>query len=156
MPQLKRIATDTIKCSYARMDPERRHHSFEIFGYDFMVDEDLNVWLLEVNTNPCLELSSPYLARLIPQMIDNSLKVAVDPLFPPPPFPNSKKHTIPDPLDNKFELVFDEGVDAEKLPAELQRDGPGGTQKGAMKMLIDIIEEENNEEDLCGDFNCEY
>ena len=56
------------------MDPQRRHASFEIFGYDFMVDEDLRPWLIEVNTNPCLELASPYLARLIPAMLENSIK----------------------------------------------------------------------------------
>ena len=74
------------------MDPSRRQNSFEIFGYDFMLDEDLKPWLIEVNTNPCLELSSPYLARLIPAMVENSLKIAVDPVFMPPPVPNSKKH----------------------------------------------------------------
>lgn len=56
------------------MDPQRRQFSFEIFGYDFMIDEDLKPWLIEVNTNPCLELSSSYLARLIPAMVENSIK----------------------------------------------------------------------------------
>jgi len=28
-----------------------------VFGLDFMIDEDFKVWLIEVNTNPCLELS---------------------------------------------------------------------------------------------------
>ena len=28
--------------------------SFELFGYDFMLDEDLNPWLIEVNTNPSI------------------------------------------------------------------------------------------------------
>lgn len=31
---------------------------FELFGYDFIVDADMNPWLIEVNTNPCLEESS--------------------------------------------------------------------------------------------------
>jgi len=80
-----------------------------------MIDEDLKPWLIEVNTNPCLELSSPYLARLIPAMLENAIKIAVDPLFPPPPIPNSKKHQIPDAMDNRFELVFNERDDASEL-----------------------------------------
>ena len=35
---------------------------FELFGYDFLIDEDFRVWLIEVNTNPCLEESSPLLS----------------------------------------------------------------------------------------------
>jgi len=115
VPQMKRLATDTIKAVSRKMDPNRRQSSFEIFGYDFMVDEDMKPWLIEVNTNPCLELSSPYLARLIPAMLENSIKIAVDPLFPPPPIPNSKRHQIPDAMDNRFEPVFNERDDAGEL-----------------------------------------
>jgi hypothetical protein len=39
----------------------------------------------------------------------------VDPIFPPPPIPNSKKHQIPDAMDNRFELVFNERDDAAEL-----------------------------------------
>jgi D-alanine-D-alanine ligase-like ATP-grasp enzyme len=74
VPQLKKIAQDTIKAVSRKLDPHRRHNTFEIFGYDFMIDEDLKPWLIEVNTNPCLELSAPYLARLIPTMIENAMK----------------------------------------------------------------------------------
>lgn len=80
-----------------KIDPGRKQYSCEIFGYDFMIDEDLNPWMIEVNTNPCFELSSPYLARLIPAMVENALKVGVDPVFPPPPVPSSKRnHALPD------------------------------------------------------------
>jgi D-alanine-D-alanine ligase-like ATP-grasp enzyme len=33
----------------------------EIFGFDFFLDELFNVYLIEVNTNPCIEESSPLL-----------------------------------------------------------------------------------------------
>ena len=41
-------------------------NQFELFGYDFMIDEDMKVYLIEVNTNPCLDTSPcPLLHRLI-------------------------------------------------------------------------------------------
>ena len=39
----------------------------------------------------------------------------MDPIYPPPPIPNSKRHQIPDAMDNKFELVFNERDDASEL-----------------------------------------
>ena len=41
----------------------------EIFGYDFIVDSELKTWLIEVNTNPCIEESSGLLKMLVPRMI---------------------------------------------------------------------------------------
>lgn len=112
---MKKLGTDTIKAISRKMDPTRKMSTFEIFGYDFMVDENNRAWLIEVNTNPNLELSAPYLARLIPTMIENALKIAVDPIFPPPPIPVTKRHQIPDAQENKFELVFNERDDAAEL-----------------------------------------
>ncbi len=40
-----------------------------------MIDEDFKVYLIEVNTNPCLELSSTLLSRVIPNMIENVFKL---------------------------------------------------------------------------------
>lgn len=39
-----------------------------------MIDEDFIVYLIEVNTNPCFELSSNLLSRIIPNMLENALK----------------------------------------------------------------------------------
>jgi len=80
---------------YGKIDPQKREHGFEIFGLDFMIDKNFKVWLIEINTNPCLETSSPLLVRLIPQMIQHAFRIAVDPLFPPPfPFPPHKRNSI--------------------------------------------------------------
>ena len=45
------------------------------------MDELLNVVLIEVNTNPCLEESNALLRKLIPRMLDDLLNVTMDPLF---------------------------------------------------------------------------
>ena len=49
-----------------------------------MIDEDLKPWLIEVNTNPCLEVCCPLLSRIISHLIENTLRIAIDPMFPPP------------------------------------------------------------------------
>ncbi len=35
-----------------------RENTHEMFGYDFMVDTNLNVWLIEVNSSPSMEHST--------------------------------------------------------------------------------------------------
>lgn len=66
-----------------KINVEERKFCFEIFGFDFILDNEFNVWLIEVNTNPCIEESSPLLAMYIPRMLDDAFKLTVDILFPP-------------------------------------------------------------------------
>lgn len=121
LPQIKKLTTDCFRAVWGKIDPLKRMNTFEIFGLDFMLDEDFRVYLIEVNTNPCLELCCPLLNRLIPNMLDNAVRIVVDPLFPPPD--NYKKNNqIPWDLclENKFELVFDEKIDGTQLAVILK------------------------------------
>ncbi len=45
----------SLNSTCRRLNENNRKFSFEIFGYDFMIDETGHPWLIEVNTNPCLE-----------------------------------------------------------------------------------------------------
>ena len=58
-----------------------RKNCFEIFGYDFILDVNFEPFLLEVNTNPGLEESSPLIKMLVPRMIDDALKLTIDEVF---------------------------------------------------------------------------
>lgn len=73
-PEMKKLATDAIKSVYTKINPTKKEFSFEIFGLDFLIDENFKVWLIEANTNPCLELSSPLLGRIIPFMLENAFR----------------------------------------------------------------------------------
>jgi D-alanine-D-alanine ligase-like ATP-grasp enzyme len=59
--QVKTIIADTFRACYKNLDGAKRLHSFEILGYDFMLDSNFKVYLIEVNTNPCLETTCPIL-----------------------------------------------------------------------------------------------
>ena len=103
-PQIKELVTDTIRAVANKLNVKRRQHCFEVYGYDFMVDTNFKVWLIEVNSNPCLDTSSSLLSRIIPNMLDNAFKIAIDPIFTS----SSKKYDHVG--ENKFELVYSSTV----------------------------------------------
>ena len=82
VPQMHEVILKTFNAVKRTIDPNRRKFCFELFGYDFILDEDFNSWLIEVNTNPCLEESSDLLKRLLPRMIEDMLRLTVDVVFP--------------------------------------------------------------------------
>lgn len=47
-------------------------------GYDFMIDDKYNVWLIEVNSSPTMEYSTPVTKRLVQNMLTDTAKVVVD------------------------------------------------------------------------------
>jgi len=54
IPRMKDLIIDTILSVKKNMNPKRRKNIFELFGYDFLIDEDFRTWLLEVQITLCL------------------------------------------------------------------------------------------------------
>ncbi|KAM3147792.1 hypothetical protein pb186bvf_000120 [Paramecium bursaria] len=80
--KIKKLGYIAFSSVRRKINIHNRKFCFEIFGLDFMIDEDFKVWLIEVNTNPCLEESSPLLAMLIPRMLDDAFQLTIDVEFP--------------------------------------------------------------------------
>ena len=80
MKQLKEIIALTMQSAKDKIK-NNKNYQFEIFGYDFMLDEDFNVFLIEINTNPGLEESSPWIKIIVPRMLDDALRLTLDQIF---------------------------------------------------------------------------
>lgn len=66
-------------CLSCQPFPSDRRNSFELFGADFMLGEDLKPWLIEINKSPDLTpSSSAATATLVPSVLEDLLKVVVD------------------------------------------------------------------------------
>ncbi|KXZ49179.1 hypothetical protein GPECTOR_22g769 [Gonium pectorale] len=79
-------------------------NSFELFGFDMMIDAQLKVWLLEVNSSPSMGLDTPLDRAVKPRLIADVLE-----LLAPLPFDRQALATASDnatkvPLSKKCKL----------------------------------------------------
>ena len=80
MIEIIKISTLAIK---DKINKKKRMFSYVTLGYDFLIDSNLKVWLIEINKNSGLCESSNIIKMLIPRMIDDSLRLTVDDVFEP-------------------------------------------------------------------------
>ncbi len=71
---MKAHAKAAIASGLGKLNPRALAGCFEVYGFDFMVAENLRVYTIEINTNPCLELVNSYLSQIIPVLIESSIK----------------------------------------------------------------------------------
>ena len=78
---MKYLVVKSMESVRTKINPDGRKGCFELLGFDFMIDEDFTVWLIECNTNPCIEESSQLLRTLLPRMLDDAFKLTLDKHF---------------------------------------------------------------------------
>lgn len=61
LTRIKDLCIDTYLSAKKTLNPNKRKNCFEFFGFDFLIDEDFRVWLIEVNTNPYLGIPNSYI-----------------------------------------------------------------------------------------------
>ena len=81
IPKIKDIIICSMKSVEKKINKFHRNFCFELFGYDFIFDKDVNPFLLEINTNPGLEESSPLINMLVPRMIDDLFRLTIDKIY---------------------------------------------------------------------------
>ena len=81
--QIKEIVSISMMSVRYQLNKNNRKYQFEIFGYDFMLDADFNLFLIEINDDPGIEESSPWISIIIPRMLDDALRLTIDQLFNP-------------------------------------------------------------------------
>lgn len=110
-PGMKQCITGAILLNQDNIDV--RKNSFELYGADFMITEDFQPWLIEINAKPALFASTPVTAKMCPQVLDDVIKVIID-------IPHNAKAKT-----GHFELLYKENIP--KMPkvnaAELKLEG---------------------------------
>jgi len=75
-PQMQHIVLKSLQSVQDMI--ETRKNSFELYGYDFMIDENCNPWLIEINSSPTMEYSTTVTSKLVKMVAEDCIKVVVD------------------------------------------------------------------------------
>lgn len=57
---------------------EYKKGCFELYGFDIMLDDEFNCWLIEVNSSPAMDYSTHVTEKLVKVCLEDILKVVVD------------------------------------------------------------------------------
>ena len=55
---------------------DRSFGCFELLGWDFLLDEDLNPYLIEININPALFTDTSTQKKIIPKLVNDTVQIA--------------------------------------------------------------------------------
>ena len=95
----------TFKAAAPQIARESTEFGFELLGFDFMIDDNLNIYLIEVNENPCLSTLSERQRQLISSLVSDTMALTIDPLFGLTRSNVDLPFQPNDPYATRFELI---------------------------------------------------
>ena len=72
------LILDSTPCTQGASGCSARKHTFEVYGFDFMIDTKHNAWLIEANLNPDMSHSTSITGEMVEEMIADSVAVVTD------------------------------------------------------------------------------
>ncbi|EGR29884.1 tubulin-tyrosine ligase family protein, putative [Ichthyophthirius multifiliis] len=73
LKQIQNIIIDSLVSVQNIIQP--RKNSLEMYGYDFTIDEDYNVWILEVNSSPSMDYSTKVTEKLVKKVLWDTVDI---------------------------------------------------------------------------------
>jgi hypothetical protein len=67
-PKIENIVYRTLKALQESQNTEQKANCFEIYGFDFILDEHMNPWVMEVNLSPACSERTPWLTKMLDDM----------------------------------------------------------------------------------------
>lgn len=74
--RMKDIAVWSLMCGSDAI--EHRKNSWELYGLDFMLDDDMMPWLIEINSSPACDYSTPVTEKYVKKALVELLDVVLD------------------------------------------------------------------------------
>lgn len=131
IPKIRDMIIDSILSARSEIPLGKRKYSFEFLGYDFMIDEDFRVWLIEVNVNPYLGIPNQFIANLLPKMLENLLEIVLVKRYP-----SNKVSKI-----NNFQLIYcEKGTSFSLFPVNLRSTFIPNQKKNEIIQSLNTIE----------------
>lgn len=78
---IKNLVEVSMNCVGNKLNCKKNTLSFQIFGYDFIIDRNFKPWILEINYNPGLQISSKVIENIVPRMVDDAFRMNIDEVF---------------------------------------------------------------------------
>jgi len=75
----KRMKEIMVICANACKNKlDKAHGTFDLLGFDFMIDDNMKVWLIEINVNPALHTNCAVLKLLLPPVVSETLDIVLE------------------------------------------------------------------------------